>query len=146
MKARTVSFSNVLASALTTPANAPGALAKGLKTLIGSKPDKYRSIGMHLEQHARSIPDRPAIRHEDQEFSYAEVNNWVNRYSNNILSQGIQSGDVVGINVENRTECLIAVLAVVKTGAIAAMMNTSQRGEVLLHSIKLVKPKMLLVG
>ena len=145
MKARTVSFSNVLSSAIT-PKGGAGALAKGIYTLVSSKPDKYRSIGMHLEKHARKIPDRPAIRHEDQEFSYAQVNRWVNRYSHYIIAQGIVAGDVVGINIENRTECLIAVLAVVKTGAIAAMMNTSQRGEVLLHSINLVKPKMMLIG
>lgn len=145
MQARMVNFKNVLRHSLAQ-AKGIAPLAKGLYTLVSSKPDSYRSIGTHLEAHARKRPNSPAIRFQQDEFSYDQVNRWVNRYSHYFISQGIQPGDTIGINIENRTECLIAVLAVVKTGAIAAMINTSQRGEVLLHSINLVKPKMMLIG
>jgi acyl-CoA synthetase (AMP-forming)/AMP-acid ligase II len=145
MQARTVSFTNVLRHALFKGGSiAP--LVKGLHTLISAKPDSYRSIGSHLEEHALKRPDAPAIRYQQDVFTYGQVNAWVNRYAHYFISQGIQPGDTIGINIENRTECLIAVLAVVKTGAIAAMINTSQRGEVLLHSINLVQPKMMLIG
>lgn len=148
MKARLVNFTNVLSSALTPSAQISRIppFAKGLFTLVSAKPNKYRSIGSHLEAHAHKRPNAPAIRFQDASYSYDQVNRWVNRYSHYFLSQGIQPGDTIGINIENRTECLISVLAVVKTGAIAAMINTSQRGEVLLHSINLVKPKMMLIG
>lgn len=148
MKARLVNFTNVFSSALipSTQIGRFSPLAKGLYTLISSKPDKYRSIGSHLEAHAKKRPTAPAIRYQDDIFNYDQVNRWVNKYSNYFISQGILPGETIGINIENRTECLIAVLAVVKTGAIAAMINTSQRGEVLLHSINLVKPKMMLIG
>jgi fatty-acyl-CoA synthase/citronellyl-CoA synthetase len=145
MKARTVNFRNILRNAVCQPGSMT-AFFKGLYTLVNSKPDNYRSIGSHLEEHARKRPNAPAIRHKEDEFSYDQVNRWVNRYSQYFLSQGIQPGDTIGINIENRTECLVAVLAVVKTGGIAAMINTSQRGEVLLHSINLVQPKMMLIG
>ena len=145
MKAKLVSFTNVVSHAIFKQKGlAP--LIKGLYTLISAKPDRYRSIGSHLEEHANKRPNSPAIRYQQDEFSYRQVNAWVNRYANYLINQGIQPGDAIGINIENRTECLIAVLAVVKTGAIAAMFNTSQRGEVLLHSINLVKPKMILIG
>ena len=121
-------------------------MIKGLYTLISSKPDSYRSIGSHLEAHALKRPAAPAIRFQDDEFNYDQVNHWVNRYSHYLLSQGIKPGDTVAINIENRPESLISVLATVKIGAIAAMINTSQRGEVLLHSINLVKPKLMLIG
>ena len=52
MKARLVNFTNVVSRALFQQKGlAP--LAKGLYTLISSKPDKYRSIGCHLEAHAK---------------------------------------------------------------------------------------------
>jgi len=149
MKARLVNLSNVIAGSLMPAAgNIKGfaPLMKGLYTLISSKPDSYRSIGSHLEAHAIKRPNAPAIRYQQDEFSYDQVNRWVNRYSHYLISQGIQAGDTIGINIENRSESLISVLATVKIGAIAAMINTSQRGEVLLHSINLVKPKMMLVG
>lgn len=144
MKPRLVTLPNIIKSVLTPKGAGP--LVKGLYTLVSTKPDKFRSIGSHLEAHAKKRPNAPSIRYLNDEFSYSQVNAWVNRYSNYFLSKGIQPGDTIGINIENRTECLIAVLAVVKVGAIAAMLNTSQRGEVLLHSINLVKPKMMLVG
>ena len=145
MKARLVNFTNVVSQAIFQQKGLLP-LAKGLYTLISSKPDRYRSIGSHLEEHAHKRPNSPAIRYQDNEFSYSEVNAWVNQYAHYFISQGIQPGDAIAINIENRTECLIAVLAVVKTGAIAAMINTSQRGEVLLHSINLVKPKIMVIG
>jgi acyl-CoA synthetase (AMP-forming)/AMP-acid ligase II len=145
MKTRLVNFTNIVNQAVFHPKGLLP-LAKGLYTLISSKPDRYRSIGSHLEEHAHKRPNSPAIRYQDNEFSYRQVNDWVNQYAHYFISQGIQPGDAIGINIENRTECLIAVLAVVKTGAIAAMINTSQRGEALLHSINLVKPKMMLIG
>lgn len=149
MKARLVNFTNILTNIATSTffqIKGLAPLTKGLYTLASSKPDSYRSIGSHLEEHASKRPTAPAIRFQDDEFSYQEVNQWVNRYSHYFLSQGIKAGDTLGINIENRPECLIAVLASVKIGAIAAMINTSQRGEVLLHSINLVKPKMMLIG
>ena len=144
MEPRLVTLPNIIKSALAPKGVGP--FVKGLYTLISSKPDKYCSIGSHLEAHAKKRPNAPSIRYLNDEFSYGQVNAWVNRYSNYFLSQGIKPGDTIGINIENRTECLVAVLAVVKVGAIAAMINTSQRGEVLLHSINLVKPKMMLIG
>jgi len=149
MKARLVNLTNIITGSLIPAAgNLKGfaPLMKGLYTLISSKPDSYRSIGSHLEAHAIKRPNAPAIRYQQDEFSYDQVNRWVNRYSHYLISQGIQAGDTVGINIENRSESLISVLATVKVGAIAAMINTSQRGEVLLHSINLVKPKMMLIG
>jgi acyl-CoA synthetase (AMP-forming)/AMP-acid ligase II len=145
MKARLVNFTNLVSQAVLRQKGLLP-LSKGLYTLISSKPDRYRSIGSHLEEHAHKRPNSPAIRYQDNEFSYGQVNAWVNQYAHYFIRQGIQPGDAIGINIENRTECLIAVLAVVKTGAIAAMINTSQRGEALLHSINLVKPKMMLIG
>ena len=48
--------------------------------------------------------------------------------------------------MENRPEVLACVIAAVKLGAVAAMLNHNQRGEVLSHSIKLVKAKLLVVS
>ncbi|KZY69016.1 long-chain-acyl-CoA synthetase, partial [Oleiphilus sp. HI0067] len=48
--------------------------------------------------------------------------------------------------MENRVELLLCVVALAKLGAIAALINTSQRGNVLEHSIRLVSPKRIIVG
>ena len=54
-------------------------------------------------------------------------------------------GDVVAINLENRPELFAALIGANKVGA-AAMINTSQRGHVLAHSLNLTQPKLFVVG
>ena len=47
---------------------------------------------------------------------------------------------------ENRFELLAGVVACAKLGAVSALINSSQRGRVLAHSISLASPRMVLVG
>ena len=70
MKAKLVNFTNVVSHAVFKQKGIMP-LAKGLYTLISSKPDSYRSIGSHLEEHANKRPDSPAIRYQQDEFSYS---------------------------------------------------------------------------
>lgn len=119
---------------------------KGIYELASSKPDKQKSIGMLLEKHARQRPHNIAIRYEDISYTYDQVNRKANQIAHYLSSKGVTSGDAIAVVLENRPETLITVLAIVKLGAIASMINTSQRGDVLLHSLTLVKPKIIIAG
>lgn len=143
--AKQVSLTNIIRQIIRQTPETPTIL-KGLAALISTKPQKNNSIGLLLEKLARKQPEHVAIRYQSVTYTYAEVNQQANRMAHLIASQGVGMGDTVGILLENRPETLIAVLATVKLGAVASMMNTSQRGEVLLHSINLVSPKLMLVG
>jgi fatty-acyl-CoA synthase/citronellyl-CoA synthetase len=48
--------------------------------------------------------------------------------------------------MENRPETLACVLAITKLGAIASMINTTQRDEVLIHSLTTVTPHAFIIG
>lgn len=143
--AKRVSLANIIGQ-LIKQAPRAGTTFKGVARLISTKPHKKQSIGLLLEQQARKQPEHIAIRYQSITCSYGELNEQVNRLAHFMLTQNIQPGDTIGILMENRPETLVAVLATVKLGAIASMMNTSQRGEVLLHSINLVTPKLMLIG
>lgn len=145
LKPRKVNLFNVLRSAVTGLPDI-GVTLKGVTALITTKPEKKKSIGLLLEQHAVLQPEHVAIRYQSQQLTYKELNERVNRVAHYLMSQGIRSGDTVGVMLENRPETLVAVLATVKLGAIASMINTSQRGEVLEHSIKLVSPQLMIIG
>lgn len=145
MKARPVTLGNVLRSIVATVPDLAVTL-KGVAALATAKPEKKKSIGLLLEQQAILQPDHVAIRYQQQTCTYKELNERANRVAHFLMNQGICSGDTVAIMLENRPETLVAVLATVKLGGIASMINTSQRGEVLEHSINLVKPRVLLVG
>ncbi|WP_430462713.1 long-chain-acyl-CoA synthetase [Thalassolituus sp. LLYu03] len=145
LQPRPVSLLNILRNLVTTLPDI-GVTLKGVAALVTTKPEKKKSIGLLLEQHAVLQPHHIAIRYQQQTLTYRELNELANKLSHFLMSQGIRTGDTVGVMLENRPETLIAVLATVKLGAIASMINTSQRGEVLEHSINLVKPRVLLIG
>ncbi|MBE0483853.1 MAG: long-chain-acyl-CoA synthetase [Bacterioplanes sp.] len=145
LKAKTVSLRNI-AGQMVQQIPQLGTTLKGLVALIGTKPEKYRSIGLLLEENAARAPDSLAIRFEHQEYSYQRLNERVNQVAHFLQSKGIGQGDTVAVLLSNRPETLISVLATVKLGAVAAMLNTAQQDDVLLHSINLVEPKLLLVG
>lgn len=143
--AREVNLVNILRnSAALLPSM--GTTLKGLAALIAAKPHKKNSIGLLLEKQAAAQPNHVAIRYQDQTLTYRELNEKANRIAHYLMTIGITNGDSVAIMFDNRPETLITVMATLKLGAIAGMINTSQRGEVLEHSLNLTNPKAIFVG
>jgi len=119
---------------------------KGLYVASRSTDDLSVGLGLCLEQAADENPDGRAIIFEGRVLSYREFNAWVNRIAHYLARTGTQKGDVVCVLIENRPELLASVAALAKLGAVAALLNTSQRKKVLAHSIRLVKPERIIVG
>jgi acyl-CoA synthetase (AMP-forming)/AMP-acid ligase II len=131
----------VIAGASSTPR-----LAKGLWNLATLRPTSKMSIGLLLQRQVTKTPNAVALVFEGQAWTYAELNAWANRFAHVLQQRGVGAGDTVGILVENRPLVLAAALGTVKLGAVAAMLNHQQRGEVLVHSLSLTGPKLMLVG
>jgi len=123
-----------------------GRILKGIYYLATAKAEKQRSLGTMFEKRAKQIPNKCFLRYRQRQYTYAEFNAWANQISHYLSSQDVKSGDIVAIMMENRPETLACVLAVTKLGAIASMINTTQRDEVLLHSFTVVKPKRIIIG
>ncbi len=60
-----------------------------------------------------------------------------------LAERGVRRGDVVGIMLRNSPNAVLMMLATVKCGAVAGMLNYHQRGDVLAHSIGLLNAKVL---
>jgi citronellyl-CoA synthetase len=99
-----------------------------------------------FEQATQENPHGKAVMYQDQSYTYAEFNQWANRISHFFLQQGLRKGDVAVVLIENRPELLATVLGLAKLGVVAAMVNTSQSGKVLTHSVNLVEPKAIIAG
>lgn len=123
-----------------------GVALRGILRLIRTKPEVLDSIGLRIEEMARLHPERVAVRDARQGLSYFAFNQMANRWAAWLRGQGVGEGSSVALLMENRVELLAAVAAVVKLGGIAGLLNHHQRGEVLAHSLKLVSPRVLIVG
>ena len=121
-------------------------LVNGLRQAYLRTPNTAAGLGLAFEKAVQRNPEGIALRFEDQSFSYTELNGWANQIAHYYLSLGAKKGDVVALMVENRPEMLASVIGLAKLGVTIALLNTSQVGKVLAHSINLVKPIALIVG
>lgn len=121
-------------------------VGRAVTQMAWSRVCEHVSIGRLVEHHAGRRPEHPALRFEGREYTYAEFNAAANRYARALKAAGVGRGDAVAVLIDNRPETLIAVTALAKLGATAAMCNTKQRAETLAHSFKTVSARHALVG
>lgn len=102
-------------------------------SLVSAGAGAFRTMGFVCRDQAEAIPDRIALRFEDEEVSYGAYNAGVNRFTHVLRRHGVERGDVVNIMMENSPAMLMAQGACAKLGAIGALVNTHLEGEALAH-------------
>ncbi|HEX9177137.1 MAG TPA: acyl-CoA synthetase [Mycobacterium sp.] len=77
-----------------------------------------------LAEHAiDAVPDRAALICGDEQLTYAELEEKANRLAHYLIDQGVKKDDKVGLYCRNRIEIVIAMLGIVKAGAILVNVN-----------------------
>ncbi|EMA07487.1 AMP-dependent synthetase and ligase [Haloferax denitrificans ATCC 35960] len=79
--------------------------------------------------------DNVAIRFEDEELTYAELQRQVNRLGNGLVNLGVEPGDRVVVRFTNRPEAIVSCLAAQKIGAVALPSMKLLRAAELVHII-----------
>ncbi len=116
-------------------------ILRGAITGFLARPSAKTSIGKVFQERAARYADRVFIKFGDEQLTYQQANETVNRYAVVLSARGVGHGDVVGIMLRNSPEAVLLMLAVVKCGAVAGMLNYHQKGKVLAHSIGLLGAK-----
>jgi fatty-acyl-CoA synthase len=119
-------------------------ILRGVGTGLLAQPKSKASIGKVFQDRAASHGDRIFIRFGADEVTYRQANETANRFAAVLAKKGVVRGDVVGIMLRNSPNAVLVMLAAVKCGAVAGMLNYNQRGDVLSHSIGLLKAKVLI--
>lgn len=113
-------------------------ILRGALTGLLALPGTRTSIASVFQDRAARHGDRVFIRFGDQQITYRQANETANRYAAVLADRGVRRGNVVGIMLRNSPAAVLLMLAVVKCGAVAGMLNYNQRSEVLAHSIGLL--------
>ncbi|MDO8696997.1 MAG: AMP-binding protein, partial [Pseudomonas sp.] len=108
--------------------------------------EKNLSLAWALERTSQLHPERPAVMDESRSLTYRQFNAWANRLAWALKADGVKHGSVVAVMLENRLEQLALLAALAKLGAVGALINTTQRGKVLTHSLNLAKPSFFVIG
>ena len=74
------------------------------------------TVGGLLRRTAAAHPDRPALIHQDQTFTYLELDTFTDRYACSLLQLGVRKGDHVGILCEAEPNCIFLMYAVTRIG------------------------------
>lgn len=127
------------------PEKLPNMILSGIPALLSSDKD-VNSIGKVLEDNALKYGDKKAILFEDQKWSHRELNEISNQYTHMFHHYGVKKGQVVIVFLENRPEVLFIVSALAKIGAIASLINSNQKSNVLKHSINQKNDGFFIVG
>src|ERR1700739_2214445 len=77
-----------------------------------------------LAEHAiDAVPDRVALICGDEQLTYAQLEEKANRLAHYLMDQGVKKDDKVGLYCRNRIEIVIAMVGIIKAGAILVNIN-----------------------
>jgi amino acid adenylation domain-containing protein len=79
--------------------------------------DQPRCLHQMFEDAVDQFPGRQALTFADDTLSYAELDERANRLANALIAVGVQPGDRVGLLLARTAQAVVAILAVLKTGA-----------------------------
>jgi fatty-acyl-CoA synthase len=118
-------------------------IMRGVLTASFTRQSAASSIGKVFQDRAERHRHDVFVRFEDEALTYGRANATANRYAAVLAARGVKRGDVVAIMLENSPVTVLLILAVVKLGAIAGMLNFHHRGKVLAHSVELLNAQAL---
>jgi acyl-CoA synthetase (AMP-forming)/AMP-acid ligase II len=90
--------------------------------------------------------DRPAIIFEGNRFTFAELNERINRLANAIAGLGVKKGDRVALLQVNCNQCIETYFATAKLGAIYLPLNFRAREDEQEYMLNFAEATILLVG
>jgi len=86
------------------------------------------NLSMLLEDSARRYPDRDALIHDEQRFTYAQLNAVSNQVANLLVSRGIRPGDKVALSLPNVPWFPALYYGILKAGAVVVPLNILLKG------------------
>jgi long-chain acyl-CoA synthetase len=76
-----------------------------------------------LEESARKYPQKVALIHKGQRWTYEGINQKANQVANLLRTKGIQRGDRVAIFLDNSIEAVVSLFGVLKADAVFLMLS-----------------------
>lgn len=92
-------------------------ILKGFNQLTMDFP-VHAPFPMLFEDQVRQMPERIAVSYLDEKLTYDELNERANRLAHYLISQGVNSGQIVAVMSERNVFWLTSLLAILKCGAI----------------------------
>lgn len=86
-----------------------------------------RTVPGHVAHWARVVPEWPALVFGDEVISYRQLDELTDRLAGRLDARGVRPGDRVGVQLPNCPQFVIAMLAVLRAGAVHVPANPVSR-------------------
>ena len=123
-----------------------GGLRRTLKALGEVSRDSADTVGDDLERAVDRFADNIAFEFEGAKLTYAQFDALANRYARWARAQGLARGECVALFMNNRPEFVAAWMGLAKVGVATALINNTQTGKALAHSIEIAEARCLILG
>lgn len=112
----------------------------------GSASVQYPQVPVyqHIETHAAQRPEAIALRCQDQQLSYGDLNQRANQLAHYLKSLGMVAGDRVAVCVQPCLEIGVALLGIFKAGGVYVPLDPSHPPERLASILEDTQAKILL--
>ena len=99
---------------MTAPVN-----TDAINTLNNTQAHYPKDKALHhlIAERAAQIPDSVAVVFENRSLTFKQVNEAANKLAAHLLTFNIKTGDIIGLSIDRSPEMVIALLAILKTGA-----------------------------
>ncbi len=104
-----------------------------------------RPITEYVDHWAHTVPDRVAYHFYGREVSYAELADLSARFAGWLASAGVRAGDRVGVFLPNCPQFVVAMLGVLRAGAVHVPINPMFKEHELRHELTDAGVEVLLV-
>lgn len=105
-----------------------------------------KSIKQIFEEQVSSTPNNIATVYKNEKLSYKELNEKANMLSNYLIKQNIKKGDVIPVLLNRSNDLIIAMLAIIKIGAIYLPISSDFPAERVHYIIKDSKAKLVITS
>uniref|UniRef100_A0A0K8U315 Long-chain-fatty-acid--CoA ligase n=1 Tax=Bactrocera latifrons TaxID=174628 RepID=A0A0K8U315_BACLA len=107
---------------------------------------KQWTIARIFQERVKKQPKKPCFIMDDRSLSFQWIENYTNKVGAYFKAQGLKHGDCVALVMETRPEYVCLWLGLSKIGVVTALINSNLRRDTLLHSIKVAKANIIIIG
>ena len=117
-----------------------------LKEWNATAVDYPRDVCLHqlFEAQAARTPDAPAVRFENHQLTYRELDRRANQLAHFLRQRGVPPGGLVGICVERSLEMVVGLLGILKAGGAYVPLDPSYPADRLAFMLKDASTSVLL--
>ncbi|PJD91504.1 MAG: hypothetical protein CK424_06765 [Legionella sp.] len=106
---------------------------------------KHKSVCQIIEEYSAINPDSIALIYDDQRLTYSELNKKANQIANFLIEkQKLRPNDFIALFFSRNMSVIIAMLAVLKTGAAYVSLSKNSPDDRIKHVIDDTKTKLIL--